>query len=307
MYSDDVDEGGRAGKKAKFIKGLNTKERTTLTLAVSMENEKQTGEDLEAFIVLVNQHKNRVKRLKIVLSCYLQRHYIGKQAAEALFDKWKGENKDALSKLDPDIELEVVGWRTIIETDEFKCALQFLTRLYDESEEFRTKVKLLSNRHSHKADAESSKSYLLEENTFFMIYKGIVCYPGQHLNAANEFVVQNYNKDLIFCGYIVFIKNKNKLSSVPNKNLISIALNFFPASPITRPQNEVIQEGGERVISIDGDYLLAYASTAKLMVQFGICDRTEQEACFNEIIEVIKNYSAKTGVRTEDAEKLRKK
>lgn len=83
----------------RFTQRLKIERLNELILAISMSNKKQTGDYLKKFVDLINRHNEtdlKIKKVKVLLSCFLQRHYIGTEAAKEGGKQWKQANEAAL-------------------------------------------------------------------------------------------------------------------------------------------------------------------------------------------------------------------
>ena len=66
--------------KIKFQSSLpptSTSKPLTLLYAISKDNDRQTKDNFGLFINWVIENKNKIGTLKIILSDYLNRHYVG--------------------------------------------------------------------------------------------------------------------------------------------------------------------------------------------------------------------------------------
>lgn len=191
-------------KKAKFIKGLDLKEPKVLILAISMDNKKQTLEDFEAFVELANRHKNRISKVRVVLSCYLQRHYVGEEKALELLENWKKENSEFLAKFTVSKdEIKPESWKEIIADPRYDAELKKAENEYKNNKEFQELVDKLAKKFSWKKSFEDAKNYLIDECAGMLVlsYDGIIAYPHQKLNDAAEYFLSKYNSKHHYAGY----------------------------------------------------------------------------------------------------------
>ena len=212
---------------ARFTKRLKLNEPIEkLILAISMGNDKQTAEYLNDFIDLINRHNTpeiKIKQVDILLSCYLQRHYIGKEAAIKRGKNWILENEKYLKNLEHEVKYKIIPWIDFNATAEFQLIYSEVDLLYKKNSEFKTIIDNLVKRHAPKADVVSAKNYLFEECTVFRLLKNShVSYPSNQLNAAVEFVTKYFNTNISYHGYAFYNKpSDNKLLCRNQKEKIS--------------------------------------------------------------------------------------
>ncbi len=227
--------------RAKFIKGLRASDPITLKLVVSMENKRQTGEDFLAFVELVNKHnkkRNMIKKVEIILSCYLQRHYVGEQKTVEIRETWEKNNEISL-KENLQVPFEIIPWNELCKFEKYSDSKKKVDNLYTEDTAFQTIVNNLAKQHSHKADHQSAVNYLLEECAGLLSMDGDVAYPSTSLNGAVSYMLEKFKSSLIFHGYMliqpqvlnsVFFKhkNQNKETMLPEEvniaNLLQVCL-----------------------------------------------------------------------------------
>ncbi len=200
-------------KKVKFLRGLYVKEPVDITSGISMGNEKQEGDNLMSYVNSLNLNIQNIKSAEFIVTGHIHRYYVGEEAARKMHDDWILKNKQILSHLK--MPYKITDWKDIIETSEFKTALIRVYELYEKDTSFKAKVNNVSRSHTSKADFETVKKYLLEECTYFYLYKGNFAYPSDHLNSACMHMIDNYNKDLTFRGYGLMPPKKTKKDTQP--------------------------------------------------------------------------------------------
>jgi hypothetical protein len=195
---------------ARFTQRLKTDRMDELILAISMSNKKQTGDYLKEFVDLINRHNEtdlKIKKVKVLLSCFLQRHYIGTEAARQGGEIWKQENEAALMCLKNGAAYEISDWDEWVHHPHYEATLKEVIALYETNDAFRTIIGNLVKRHAPKADEVSAKNYLFEECTVFLLLKDAhVCYPSNELNAAVDFVTRYFETNIHYHGYAFYSK-----------------------------------------------------------------------------------------------------
>jgi hypothetical protein len=200
-------------KKAKFSKGLDLKQPKALILAVSIDNKKQTLEDFEAFVELANRHKKRISGIRVVLSCYLQRHYVGSEEARKFFDNWKEENGSFLKKFTISIEeVEAKSWETIIKDPRYDEAFKKVQEEYTTNEDFKNIVARLARKFAWKKSFEAARNYLLDECAGLLVlsYDGVIAYPHFKLGDAADYFLNKYNPHHHYAGYELHLVKSHK-------------------------------------------------------------------------------------------------
>lgn len=193
--------------KPKFIGGLSRRAKSEenllieLQTVISIGNKNQVGECFEAFVELVNKHSSRISKLKIIVSDWLQRHYLGEEAAGALLEEWVQSSQQYLDKLQ--IPYEVIGWNKFTNDPAYLEAHEKISTLYSTNSAFGTVVDKCAKQHSHKADFESAKKYILEECAVALLQKGHFAYPSKESNAAMGYVIEKFNPDFHYHGYLL--------------------------------------------------------------------------------------------------------
>lgn len=195
---------------ARFTQRLKTDRMDELILAISMSNTKQTGDYLKEFIDLINRHNEtdlKIKKVKVLLSCFLQRHYIGVEAAKQGGESWKQANEAALICLKNGAAYEISKWDEWIHHPRYEATLKKVITLYETNDAFKTIIGNLVKRHAPKADEISAKNYLFEECTVFLLLKDAhVSYPSNELNAAVDFVTRYFQTNIHYHGYAFYSK-----------------------------------------------------------------------------------------------------
>lgn len=206
--------------RAKFIKGFVVDEAVVLQHFISMNHDRQSNENFKAFIEMVQRlnknQKQRINKVEIDLSCYLQRHYVGNAEAEKIGKKWREENENSLKMLN--IPYEIIGWKDLISKIGYGECFEKVTKLFQTDDAFKLIVTNLAKQHSHKADFDSAKNYLLEECAVFLNTTGHICYPSTELNAAVSFVLKKFESKLKFHGFMLYQEPEKKLENSCSAN-----------------------------------------------------------------------------------------
>lgn len=193
---------------ARFTQRLKTDEMEELILAVSMSNAKQTGDYLREFIDLINRHNEqglKIKNITVLLSCFLQRHYIGYEAAKKSGEKWRVENEPYLKCLEQGGHYKITHWNEWVNNSDYVNAHAHVASLYESNDEFKTIIGNLVKRHAPKSDEASAKKYLFEECAVFLLLKNAhISYPSNELNAAVGFVTNYFKTDIHYHGYAFY-------------------------------------------------------------------------------------------------------
>ena len=205
----------------KYIKQHPTRRDFSIVNVISMDQPSQRGEKFEAFVNRVNilHKKYGVKKLTVVLTDSLQKHYVGLNPKLANLDvkklackkgtDWLIQNNEFLSYLDLKINIEVWHWDKLVSRDDFKEALMQVEEFYKKEADFQEIVNRLSSEYAKKlserrknwknppdytACFEAARNYLLEESAIWgpLLNLGFnfITYPGR----KNEAVDYTYNK-----------------------------------------------------------------------------------------------------------------
>lgn len=216
--------------KIKFQSSLpptSTSKPLTLLYAISKDNDRQTKDNFGLFINWVIENKNKIGTLKIILSDYLNRHYVGDTQALEWGRKWKEENQIYLDKLQPlNISYQLMDWKLLIDKAQYPELKANIDRLYLNDLEFKTAVNGLAYSHQNKAGYDSAVNYLLEESTGLALLEGILTYPAQKLNGAIHCALSKLNCGPTYIGHM-FIHSKSAHDS--RHVLYKSAFNFLSA------------------------------------------------------------------------------
>ena len=225
------------------IKGLNFffqqypgKKNLSIVNVISMEQPSQTGIKFEAFAKHLNviHQRHGVKKIVIILTDFLQRHYIGLNEKLSLSEvrklsnekgkAWIKKNRKALTFcLNLKINFDIVRWEKLLAQKDFGEALDKIKNLYHIDVKFKSTVDILSQHYADKLVLrsenlekpfniktcfEAAKSYLLEESAIWgpLLHLGFdfITYPGRK-NEAVEYtythLFQSENCDLPWFRY----------------------------------------------------------------------------------------------------------
>ncbi|BBB14755.1 uncharacterized protein RVIR1_02180 [Candidatus Rickettsiella viridis] len=155
----------------------------------------------------------KIKKIKVLLSCFLQRHYIGTESAKKGGEIWKRENEAALTCLDKGTVYEISHWNEWVNHPDYEITYAEVISLHESNDAFKTIIGNLVKRHAPKADEASAKNYLFEECTVFILLKNAhVSYPSNELNAAVDFVTRYFKTNIHYHGYAFYSKAETSLS-----------------------------------------------------------------------------------------------
>jgi hypothetical protein len=256
------------------IKGLNhffqqypDKNNLSIVNVISMEQPSQTGIKFEAFAKQLNviHQRHGVKKIVVILTDYLQRHYVAlnQELSESKVSNlsnekgkaWIKKNRKTLTFcLDLKINFEIMRWKKLLERNDFYEALRKVKNLYRTNVKFKSIVDTLSQHFADKLVLrsenferpfnvktcfEAAKSYLLEESAIWgpLLNLGFdfITYPGRK-NEAVEYtythLFQSENCNLPWFRYS-FEKKRISISVSPEsltkryKSLSASALSNF--------------------------------------------------------------------------------
>jgi len=205
-----------------FFRQYPDKKDLFIVSVISMEQPSQTGEKFKAFVEQINivHQKRGLKKLVIILTDFLQRHYVElntnlkSSEVEKLANKkgvdWKRENRKFLTfSLDLNINFEIISWEKLLNQHDFKEALDRVKNLYKIDEKFKNIIDKLSNHYAEKLNCrfkslensslpetffKAAKNYLLEESAIWgpllKLNFDFITYPG----SKNEAVEYTYTK-----------------------------------------------------------------------------------------------------------------
>lgn len=202
-------ETNKVPNKIKFQTKLPNK-KIILNYAVSKDNSKQTDDNFALFTNWVIENKNKVTSVKIILSDYLHRFYVGEIEASLWGESWKDKNKKHLEALHKaDIPYQLIDWRSLISEANYIQLKSHVDNLYATDQEFKTTVNGLATSHQNKAGFDSAVQYLLEESAgIASLTEGILTYPSPKLNGAIHCALTKLNCGPIYIGHM-FIYSKS--------------------------------------------------------------------------------------------------
>lgn len=269
---------------ARFTQRLKTDRMDELILAISMSNTKQTGDYLKEFIDLINRHNEidlKIKKVKVLLSCFLQRHYIGTEAAKKGGEIWKQENEAALMCLKNGAVYEISYWDEWVHHPNYEATHAEVISLYETNDAFKTIIGNLVKRHAPKADEVSAKNYLFEECTVFLLLKDAhVSYPSNELNAAVDFVTRYFGTNIHYHGYAFYSKAETHL---------------LPRKAVKSPSSTVVFSEEEKAIKQE---VLKLASRLE---SIGIVGKSKQITFFKKVLP----STSQEGVATASQEEVK--
>lgn len=211
------------------IKGLNIffkhnpyKKNISIVTVISMNQPSQTGVKFEAFVKQLNliHKKHGVKKIIIVLTDFLQRHYIAlnnkldfseiSKLSNEKGKSWINENRKSLTfYLNVQINFVILGWKNLYARNDFSETLNKVENLYQKDVKFRDIVDKISDKYANKLFLkeknfqnnlnvqnffDAAKSYLLEESAIwgpiFNMGVDFITYPGR----KNEAIDYTYAK-----------------------------------------------------------------------------------------------------------------
>lgn len=252
--------------KAKFIGGLKLdpeEKEITLTMIISMDNVNQRGEGLEAFIDLVNRHP-RINRLRVIVSAYLHRHYVGEEQALALGKEWIKNNQPILEQAKVQVDLEELHNLLENRKNDFELNIASVNKLYNDDADYKSIVTGIALQHMVKCSLDAAKNYLLDECAVSLLIDEPEAYPAAGLNKALQYVRNIHKPTKSYYGYR--LSQVHEIFSAKNK--------LLKASP---------------------DETLANAcfSFTETLQKHGIFYPTDQVAFFKEFLNLKSKYEAK--------------
>ena len=185
-------------------------EKIILNYAISKDNDRQTDDNFRLFTNWIIENKKKVTSVKIILSDYLNRFYVGEERALLWGKNWQDKNKKYLEELrKEDIPYQLIGWRSLIDEEKYIQLKPRVDDLYTTDQEFKTTVNGLATSHQNKAGFDSAVQYLLEESAgIASLTEGILTYPSPKLNGAIHCALTKLNCGPIYIGHM-FIHSKS--------------------------------------------------------------------------------------------------
>jgi|SRR6185312_16284874 len=217
-------------KKVTFTNNIPS-EINNLINVISKKNPTQTGVPFDKFIDLVNENSQKIKKLTIVSTSYLYRHY--QDDREEFDKKWVKKNQNSLSKLT--IPLEIISWKQVIESENYVSYLEKVVSLYEKDNDFKEIVNKLSVKYSENKDLEASRNYLLEECAGSLVLKSIgsITYPGK----LNDAIQYTFNK--VGDGQFQYIKYRIRYTeSVKSPNIAQRVSNYLNSIFLPKDKQE---------------------------------------------------------------------
>jgi vacuolar-type H+-ATPase subunit E/Vma4 len=246
------------------LEGISGK--ISITLVISIENESFHGEAFKSFIELVNQKKEKIEKLVIIDTTYLNRHYDKTLANEKLESPWLRSHKEIINGCEA--ITEVKSWLDHINSEEYKKTHATLLASYqgDEhgcnvDEKLRDIVLSTAKNFSHKAPLKQTVSYLLEECAGAAVLNGYVTYAGD-FNAAIKYTLSKYNTDLKLISYKIKDKKNQILKESPaneNKKVINSQGNDYSPTFFSKTIAYMVDHLGlpeERQVEFSTSFLL---------------------------------------------------
>ncbi|CAM4396597.1 MAG: hypothetical protein LEGION0398_MBIBDBAK_00200 [Legionellaceae bacterium] len=140
---------------------------------VSADNEKQSGKYFEAFIEMINSKKDKIKKLAIIDTSFLHRHYDNKFSNETMETDWFKNNKGFLEKLQ--IDYEYISYKTIFKSKFYEPHYNSIKKDYTGSENgedvdlaYRKSVKILSEKFIEKGTLREIVKFILDETAGYL-------------------------------------------------------------------------------------------------------------------------------------------
>jgi hypothetical protein len=249
-------------KKAKFKGDIEMlKNAQCILMGISMKQTHQSGEELNAFVHGINHYPN-IKKVILVITDYLHRHYVqleghnsledSGEEAEKMGEAWMECNKSILEELSTVVEVQIIKWRDLIEdsnqTSEdipYSNCLSTVQRCYSQDFYFQQIVDVYSEKFGKKyydrltesrentleACILAAKNYCLEEIAnslkFISLKFDVMTYPGD----CNQGISFIYNRCIR--KPLNFIPYRFRSGGKENK--------FFPTT-IKKEQEETFNE-----------------------------------------------------------------
>ncbi len=285
-----MNEEDAAVRRGKFNRGFaKLREKVTLIFGVSVGNEKQSGNDLMSFVDLVNQNKEYISGIEVMLTGYLHRYYTSETEALSFDEKYIQENESTLSLLQ--VPYKVTRWQDICADQRFIENREQIDRIYASDEGFQIKVGNTVKKHSSKADDATVRKYLLEEATFFLYREGYLTYPADKLNLACMHIMENYSDGIKFVPYALIGQSKKKTRRNTPPDSISPQGATPPDSPPHSPPRVVSYAPSAYhppavANGVSADEIFMCCSQASILMQrFGIHRAEDRKQFFSRYID----------------------
>ena len=189
---------------------------------VSADNEKQTGDYFNAFIELANKNKDKIKKLVIVDTSFLHRHYDNKYSNETAETEWFKSNKKHLNLLE--IPYTYTRYSKIVKSKFYDPHYKAIKTDYSGDEngdfidnEFRRSAKVLSDKFIEKGTLRDIIKFILDETAGYL---AIIEYFSAELISETKKDPANLNMVLSYPGgfneCITHASNKYKLYTTVN-------------------------------------------------------------------------------------------
>lgn len=212
--------------KTKFTKGLSSENPINLWLGVSLDNSRLRGDNLAKFVKLINRHVSKIKHLYVVVGCEIYGHYVGKEMAKVMGDKWVEEAGEYINKQKLKIPFKFVRWSELTVTEQYANLLIQIQKDYQIDVNFRAIVDNLSEEFKKRKNCkiENARSYLLDECAVYLMFDGKTTYPSKELNLALQYVITKYKKpeELEYIGYEVGNEDVAKESNSKEKTQVKL-------------------------------------------------------------------------------------
>lgn len=175
------------------LKSNEIKNLDTLTIVICVENSAFWGNQFKALIDEINQicqsESSKLKKVKIVDTSYLNRHYDKKY--EASVSEWRVQHQTLIETLV--VDHEYVGWDSYLEHEHYQAYMQEIQKDYDTNRDnFKNLCDNFSKLYAHKNGLEAAKAYFLEEAAAFRLKDGVILYPGK-LKDPFEWIMKHYS------------------------------------------------------------------------------------------------------------------
>jgi len=189
-----------------FINGLNVEKPIKLHVFISIENEKQQGENFRALIQEVSKLKDKINELIIIDTTFLHRHYNPEFANAKIKSEWSKKHEKYLALLDHEAtKSRIISYKELTTTAEYEYFKNQLTIDYWSNEKdeknvqadkgFKEAVLKEASQHLDKDLKKSVINFVLDMCTGILSIKGYYTYAGK-LNPALQYVREKYKNQL---------------------------------------------------------------------------------------------------------------
>lgn len=189
-------------KKVRAVFQGDFRKHKTITTYICVNNDNQEGANFEAFIDLIIRENDTIKKLIIIDTSYLYRHYDAK-FSDKDYSEWRAKHEQMLEKKFQGVNVvcEIQSWFDRVNTPEYQAAYAQVEKDFKNNKyNLQTVVSDNVKHYKHINGEEAATAYGLDELAEFTTQKGAVVFPGK-LNGILRWGIKHYQIPISFIKY----------------------------------------------------------------------------------------------------------